>query len=609
MDKSPLKIERMAINAIDTLITDCCPLLVANVATNDKTPLTDGDISIYSKSEIKNENLIGKVPVQVKGKTFANIPMPLTYTIKVNDLRHYLNSGGILYFVVAINGKHEKVIYYASLSVVKIQNTLSKLESSQKSIAIRFSKFPTDRDRIMDIVRNFYEDIKKQYSFSNTEPHSLEYWQNDPHFKGVSINGICYRSDKPSKLEFIESVNAHDNFLYVNLDNAPIPIPASNENIKFGLFDKREDPVKVGDKVYYDNFTIIRDDREAQIQFGDAFVYTVYLKENKNSEIKYTRPSKIPQILKSLSFIKAVKIEKQCDIGGLRLNDFEIETSIEEIECQEKQIQNITELLTTLHIDVDEIDYRKLSPQDFSNMSLLYRGIVNKEISKNFRVKEKFEHSIVCNIPIGDKSVQVLVIKETEGNRIEDYFGLTNDHVLALETTDGKFILSTPYTILNPDDFNQILNINYDNLTDVYQYLYDRFPPIIDDAIKTLNKVLIAFDKSKNKHLLKAAIDLNAWLQEKDIENISPYAKILSNLEIAYRHRSITAEEKKLLYKVVLDATDSLDKFTAYVLLGEKNEATAILAGLCQDCQEYYKTQPIYNLFENLETKINDKKE
>lgn len=600
MDKSPLKIERMAINAIDALITDCCPLLVANVATNDKTPLTDGDISIYSKEEIKNENFIGKVPVQVKGKTFVNIPQPLTYTVKVNDLRHYLHSGGILYFVVAINSKHEKVIYYAALSVVKIQNTLSQLESSQKSVSIRFSKFPTDKDRIMDIVRNFYEDIRKQYSFSNTEPQPIEYWQNNPHFKGVSFNGICYGSNKPSKIEFIESVNAHDNFLYVNLDNAPIPIPASNENIKLGLFNKREEPVKVGDKVYYDNFTIIRDDREAQIQFGNAFVYTIYLKENKSSEIKYTCPSKIPQILKALSFIKAVKKERQCDIGGLLLKDFEIETTIEEIERQEKQIQNIAELLTTLHVDVDEIDYRKLSSQDFSNLNLLYRGIVNKEISKNFKVEEEFEHSIVCNIPIGDKCVQVLVIKETEGNRIEDYFGFTKDYVLALETTDGKFIPSTPYTLLTPVDFNQILNINYHNITDVYQYLYDRFPPILEDAIKTLNKVLIAFDKSKNKHLLKAAIELNAWLQEKDIENISPYAKILSNLEIAYRYRSITAEEKKSLYKVVLDATESLDKFTAYVLLGEKNEATAIFEGLCQDCQEHFKTQPIYSLYENL---------
>lgn len=604
MDKSPLRIERMAINAIDALITDCCPLLVANVATNDKTPLTDGDISIYSKAEIKNENLIGEVPVQVKGKTFVNIPQPLTYTIKVNDLRHYLHSGGVLYFVVAINSKHEKVIYYAALSVVKIQNTLSKLESIQKSVSIRFSKFPTDRDRIMDIVRNFYEDIRKQYSFSNIDPQPIEYWQNTPHFKGVSINGICYGSDKPSKLEFIESVNAHDNFLYVNLDNAPIPIPASNENIKLGLFDKRKEPVKVGDNVYYDNFTIIRDGREAQIQFGDAFVYTVYLKEKKNSEIQYTCPSKISQHLKALSFIKAVKKEKQCDIGGLLLNDFEIETTIEEIERQEKQIQNIAELLTTLHIDIDEIDYRKLSPQDFSNLNLLYRGIVNKEISKNFRVKAEFEHSILCNIPIGDKCVQVLAIKETEGIRIEDYFSITKDHVLALETTEGKFLPSTPYALLTSDDFNQILNINYHNITDVYQYLYDRFPPIIEDAIKTLNKILVAFDKSQNKSLLKAAIKLNVWLQDKDIKGISPNAKLLSNFEIAYRYRSITAEEKKLLYKVVLEATDSLDKFTAYVLLGERSEATAIFDGLCQDCQEYFKTQPIYNLYENISPKI-----
>lgn len=94
--KSPKKIEQAAINAISDLITDKCPLLIANMATNDKTPLTDGDISIYKTEDTKNENFIGKVPVQVKGKTFANIPNKVTYSIKVNDLRHYLNSGGII---------------------------------------------------------------------------------------------------------------------------------------------------------------------------------------------------------------------------------------------------------------------------------------------------------------------------------------------------------------------------------------------------------------------------------------------------------------------------------------------------------------------------------
>ena len=43
-----------------------CPLLIANMASNDKTPLTDGDISIYKTEDTKNENYIGKVLVQRK---------------------------------------------------------------------------------------------------------------------------------------------------------------------------------------------------------------------------------------------------------------------------------------------------------------------------------------------------------------------------------------------------------------------------------------------------------------------------------------------------------------------------------------------------------------
>lgn len=44
----------MAIKAIDDTITDKCPLLVANILSNDKTPLFDGNILIYRTINYRN---------------------------------------------------------------------------------------------------------------------------------------------------------------------------------------------------------------------------------------------------------------------------------------------------------------------------------------------------------------------------------------------------------------------------------------------------------------------------------------------------------------------------------------------------------------------------
>lgn len=592
------KIEQMAIGAIERLITDTCPLLITNMATNDKTPLTDGDISIYRTEDIKNENYIGKVPVQVKGKTFVNIPNNATYSIKVSDLRHYLRSGGIIYFVVAINQRKEKVIYYTPLSVVKLQKLISSLDSKQKSVSVRLSKFPTETNKIMDVIRNFYETINKQYSFADKETHPLEYWQNHPNFKGISINAICHGSKQPSQIELLNSINSHENYVYVNLDNCPIQIPTSNENIKLALLKHGNEPIKVGDTIYYDNFTIIHAGQEVQIQFGNAFTLTFFLEARRDREFRYTCPSKISQVLKALSFIKAVKTARECSIGEVLMPDFDLNISIEEIERQETQIKDLAELLNTLHIDADEIEYNKLSQKELDNLYSLYRGIVKGEISQN-TVKEDFNQSIICQIPIGNKTIHVLVTKEREGNKIEDYFNLT-DRVLFLETTDGKYWPSTPYDCLSDEDFCHILNINYHYITDVHKDLYEKFPPIIYNAINTLNKVLKAFDKSNNKRLLQAAIELNEWLQDKEIEGISPYSKILCNLELACRSRKITEKERKSLYKIVSDSTEPIDRFTAYVLLGDTQGASDVFNELCKECQEHLKTQPIFHLFEKM---------
>ena len=602
MQASSQRIEQMAVNAIRDLITDTCPLLIANITSNEKTPFIDGDIAIYKTKEIKNENSIGKVPVQVKGKTYAKFPTIYTYQIKVNDLRHYLLNGGAIYFVVAIS-KQQKVICYSPLSVVKIQNILSSIEDNQKTVSIRLSKFPTEENKIMDVVRNFYEDSRKQHSFAKEETHPLEYWQKNPNFQNLSINAICYGNKQPSQMELIESVNSHENYIYVKLDNCPIPIPVSNENIKLGLLKEGKEPVTVGSKIYYDNFRIIRDEKAIQVQFGDAFVYTMHLNKTHDSEFIYNCPAQIDKAVRAMEFIKAIKIEKQFKIGDVLLNNMDFDVTYEELEQQENQLRNIANLLTTLHIDIENFKYNELSQHDLNNLQLLHRAIVKNEIIKEteFRLREDFENSVLCDIKINDKIIQVLVTKEAGGYKIEDKYNLNK--IFFLEKTDGNFEPATPYYLLTAENYNQILNVNYQGIIETYKELYEKYPPIINQAIFVLNTILIAFDQSKNINLLRTAIGLNEWLQDKEIEDISPNAKKLSTLEIAYRHRELTKIERKFLYNIVAEAQEPLDILYAYILLGDIKGANDTFNDLCDDCKNYFKHQSIYYLFENMRMK------
>lgn len=589
------RIERMAVTALNCRL-ESCPQLVANTAINDKTPFIDGSIAIYRSTDICNDNYIGDVPIQIKGKQISKILQPFKYSIRVCDLRNYLYHGGVLYFVIAIDSNDEKNIYYVPLSVIRIQNILKGMDPKQKSVRVCLTKFPIEPNKIMDVISNFHANISKQYSFSRGEMHTLEYWSKNPNFEGFSISANGFGNAHPTSTEIIESVNAHDNYIYVHLAGSPIPIPVSDENVKLSLYRVENKPITINGRVFYDHFEILRDEQKIRIQFGDAFVITSNLQENTTLGCQYNSPQQISKIQKALAFLKAIKVEKQCKIGGCLVPNIEIDISLEEIERQEKHLNEIVELCTTLHIDVDDIKFHNLKPQDFYYLDILYKGIVLGEISNGFRVKEEFEKAIGCTIPITDKIIQVLITKESGGYKIEDYFNIKDKYVL-LEKSNGQFVPGTPYTLLTIDDYNSMLNIHYRNIAPTYQKLYDVYPPIIDDAIRILNNILKAYDKSKNEHLLSAAEDLAEFLQDKEVAAITSYTKLLCNLEIVRRHRKLTAEERGRIYEIIPLLTDSFDKFSAFVLLEDNSNAREVFDNLCGECQDYLRTKAIFGLF------------
>src|SRR5690625_2821434 len=135
--------EQLAVNHVSTLIA-LCPHLTPYISVNDKTPFTDGHIDMYSSESKTNDTIIGRVDVQVKGRTIkAARKAPGTYRVRVADLRAYLNFSGVLYLVVNIHEKpHKMKASYALLNPFRIDELLGGIKSGQKSVAIRLKPFP-----------------------------------------------------------------------------------------------------------------------------------------------------------------------------------------------------------------------------------------------------------------------------------------------------------------------------------------------------------------------------------------------------------------------------------------------------------------------------------
>lgn len=149
-----MDVETLAVNEITSMIARC-PGLSPLIATNDKTPFTDGHIDIYHGLNRSNDEWVGRVSVQVKGRTTpANGKLPKSYPISRTDLQAFQSDSGVLYFVVFVDGDTgEGHPFYVLLSPFYIERILQRAAPTTKRISVPLRGFPTNPGEIDGIVR------------------------------------------------------------------------------------------------------------------------------------------------------------------------------------------------------------------------------------------------------------------------------------------------------------------------------------------------------------------------------------------------------------------------------------------------------------------------
>ena len=117
----------------------------AQIPEHDTTISWDGELQIYEAGESFSKSLLkGRIPVQVKGTVVKSFPTKsyATFQADVNDLKNYLNDGGVLFFVVQLRDFDDYRIYYAPLLPIDLRKLLNRLEPV-KAKASGLSNFRT----------------------------------------------------------------------------------------------------------------------------------------------------------------------------------------------------------------------------------------------------------------------------------------------------------------------------------------------------------------------------------------------------------------------------------------------------------------------------------
>lgn len=159
-------VERRAIGAVEDSLSEC-PRVRTYLASNDKTPVTDGHVDLYRSGDSnKNADLLGRVAVQVKGRVVSRKlkqrRVEEKFPVDREVLQFLERDGGGLYFFVAmdVDGKNRQV-YYAALTPFKARRYLGAMREKQKTVSVKLQKLPSSADQIAEIV-GYAIDAKKQ---------------------------------------------------------------------------------------------------------------------------------------------------------------------------------------------------------------------------------------------------------------------------------------------------------------------------------------------------------------------------------------------------------------------------------------------------------------
>lgn len=585
------KTETLGVSYLSTFI-DKHELLQSYFESNDKTPVWDGEIHVLKSPSEKKDEILGKVPVQIK-TTRQKKDVLKSFSLDTRDLELYKPNGGVVLFIVWLNEDNGlRDIYYKSLPPLSIKNLLKKSKLKNKSTnrkKLSIEIFKLDEKKMYPMLVDFINNSQKQYSFINVEGISVEDIPDDK-----TLKFYFYGQEKEEIFNYQEE---HDLFIYYLDPITGIEIPLEN-TIKIVETEEETDLIiKIGDYVFQDVKRHRFPDGSVQLHFGESFTMSFDIKK-KQFKFNYTRPDLLSKAIKCTQVFQELG-----KIGYFTLNGNKIELderSIKDIssldlEADIKGLLKISNFMKKMGIQKD-VDLSCFDKQSQRNLNILYSGLVlKKKVALNYN-ESKLLHLNIANIHI----ITLYSFLSDKNGTMIDIFTET-PWCREGETEDEDYLDISIFEVFEPNDWLKIDNCKIDSVIASYQRLVDNKLKY-EGADRTILKIVIAADMAEDK--TKRELLLN-WAQCLSDWNLK-YSKncemaIINDLQIKSRVRKLNSKETETLTNILVNSNDNYELcFGSSVLLKSKPQADLFWNKLDNETKERYKDFPIYTLYMKL---------
>lgn len=586
---NPNQIELLAVNAVEDFFAKI-KRINPMIPFADKEPAWDGFLYLYPDDSMKTETMIGRIPVQVKGKT-GEFVESLSYPINTSDLRNYMREGGCLYFVVLINDRQERKIFYRMLIPVELQNIL-KGKEQQKSINVKMKPLEGSDDVYHSLV-DFYHDMKKQTG-SPIKTLSLKDLV-DGNYDTVRFSLSGFDANKESLENFITRKAI---CLYVKSTDANASdIPIREGRCFLKLIQDVKQAVSVNGTVFYNSFEKTYEKNKVILGIGHclkvAFDSQNPIVMTVNIKLEATELKAMSQ---DIRFVLAVIENMSFNIGDFQVDipsDDESQKLYDLLKGEYARLQRVEILLERLHV-IKGLDLSTMQKIDWETMNILMAGILDeKELALN--VKESRLH----NIKVGNLMFLLLVCLQKSGKfRIYDYFTLPS----ALKLISPEGYEASKYAVLEVDGYVRYDNIDFSNILPSISVLKAKHEYVLDYAKFEVFNMLKAYckldgDKEKSVLLLNTSSDVIDWMikEAKDADEKLAY-ECYAYL-VKFLKNSLSKEDIDTLNGVLYsDKGDNPLKADVALLLKNKSAFDVFYSKMTKEDIEGFKESPFEEL-------------
>lgn len=576
-----IKIEKSAILALKRII--CLHGKMNELLNeNDKEPSWDGDIFVYSNEDLKVENIIYKIPTQVKGKNDESLlnRTRITYPVKYKHLRNYFNNGGVCYFVIVISDDGERTtIFYNALTPIKLQSLLKGTEKkgSDQTKSVPLNRLNNnDKNELCRVLMQFGHDSGEQGAKELVRKAiSLEDME-----KIDSIRATTFVSDKEN---IFKEVTNGEICWYGHLADADIWLPFDYDTqMQMEVINcvKIEKSFRIDEEVYYDSFEIRKNgDVTFSLKLSENLIIN-FQKRNFDFKLK----SDLTQVMRDIHFLEAMRYGKTFYVGEHKVCEY---TNLQLSDGLQQMIKELKQLqLALIKFDIElNKDFRDFTDEDWKAVDELlhiYQGKIKPKNENAWHMwwwQGKVVPFFLIVDPNGElciengacfKHIKISVGSEAKDERyiVPPFIMFKRDIWEKLYDVDEGILLEE----LDKGEFNKETSANFTQL---------------------FLEILSAYDVTKNEKYYDVAKTISDRLLVIDSE--ADYVK-LNRLQLLKRKRNLTENELQELEKIETNTEDVKVACTANILLENRRRAKTKLDEMSDEDKNLFMTFPIYNL-------------